>query len=387
MLAHTKWHHLPSTRYVAQWTTTSRLADQEAAWRQLAAQSVDANPFYEPDYLLASARHLEKADIRCIVIYRDGARNSDMIGLFPLNTFTLPGGVRLPALEFYQNPYVCLTAPLVHREDPAGVWECFLDCLKRSSDVPRLMHAAQFASARQTYASLIEVLARRGIAHEAVSTFERASIKRLADFDSYLARLSSNRRKDVARRERRLAEQGEVSFRLIRGGDERGDALDTMLTLEKSGWKGDSGTALACTPDTEAFARAAFLGKTGSIALLAVDGTPIAACACLSSHRTLFTVKIAHDEAYRAFGPGTLLDMKMAHTLTSPSAGYRRLDSCSSAGNPVEKYWVDREPITTLAFLTSEEVSTGWLHGFVAGLRALDRLKDLVRSVRNRSGL
>jgi CelD/BcsL family acetyltransferase involved in cellulose biosynthesis len=385
MLAHTKWHHLPSTRYVAQWTTTARLADQQAAWRRLASQSVDANPFYEPDYLLASARHLDRQDIRCIVIYRDGARDSDMIGLFPLKSFTLPGGMRLPALEFYHNPYVCQTTPLVHRDDPAGVWECFLDCLKRTSNAPRLIHAAQFPSTRQTCISLMEVLARRGLASETVSTFERASIKRLADFDSYVARLSANRRKDLARRERRLAEQGEVGFRLIREESEKALALDTMLTLERSGWKGDSGTALACTPETEQFARAAFLGKSGSIALLTVGGAPIAACACLSSHRTLFTVKIAHDEAYRAFGPGTLLDMKMARTLTSPSAGYRRLDSCSSSGNPVEKYWIDREPISALAFLTTEDASTGWLHGFVAGLRGLDRLKDMMRTMRDRA--
>ena len=378
MLAHTKWHPLPSTRHVAQWTTTTRLAGHLPAWRRLAARALDANPFYEPDYLLASARHLEKDDIRCIAVWRDGSPSSDLIGLFPLQRLALPGGALVPALAFYHNPYVCQTTPLIDREDPTAVWDSFLERCARTPGAPRLIHAPQLPIARATHARLLDALERRGLSSMLISSFERASIKRFGDFGLYMQRLSANRRKDLRRRERRLAELGDVRFRLVTGA-EKAAALDQMLEIEHSGWKGDTGTALACNPDTAAFAREAFLGEIGSVALLSAGDRVIAAGACLSSHRTLFTVKIAYDEAMHSFGPGTLLDMKMAETLSCPETGYRRLDSCGVAGDPVESYWLDREPIGSLAFVVSPETGSGWLSGYATAMRNLQRLRGLAR--------
>src|SRR2546421_10899173 len=64
-------------------------------------------------------------------------------------------------------------------------------------------------------------------------------------FDDYLKGLSKNLRKQVGRRRRRLEEAGRVTIEVQTSTHGLASALDDFVALESSGWKSESGTAIA----------------------------------------------------------------------------------------------------------------------------------------------
>src|SRR2546423_995775 len=73
------------------------------------------------------------------------------------------------------------------------------------------------------------------------------------DFDNYLRGLSKNLRKQVARRRRRLEEAGHVSIEVQTSARGLSSALEDFVALEPSGWKQQSGTAVASRGATRPF--------------------------------------------------------------------------------------------------------------------------------------
>jgi CelD/BcsL family acetyltransferase involved in cellulose biosynthesis len=122
------------------------------------------------------------------------------------------------------------------------------------------------------------------------------------------------------------------------------DAFEVFLKLEAQGWKGESGTALLSHAEDAAFARrwiAALAAHDGaSVALLRVDGKPIAAQVLLYSGTMAYTWKTAFDAAFSKFSPGALLIDKVTDTLFA--AGITQIESCSPAGSFMEQLWTGR---------------------------------------------
>jgi CelD/BcsL family acetyltransferase involved in cellulose biosynthesis len=132
--------------------------------------------------------------------------------------------------------------------------------------------------------------------------------------ERFLTGLNGRFRSGLKRRQRRLAEQGEV--RLTRVDSEEGleAALAEGFLLEASGWKGRNGTAILQHPHTHAFydALAHQAARAGMLALytLSLDGAPIAFHYGLFDRGRYLTLKSAYDEELRQFGPGQLLTLE-----------------------------------------------------------------------------
>jgi len=116
-------------------------------------------------------------------------------------------------------------------------------------------------------------------------------------------------RANVRRRMRKLEARGPV--RLVRL--ERADpaALRSFYELERAGWKGEQGTAIACDPRTVRFydeiARAAAGFGYLSLFILECAGRPIAVHYGLTYRGRYFVPKLTYDEGYREFAPGHLI--------------------------------------------------------------------------------
>ena len=364
----------PATHYVAEWTTTERLAQRTDAWRTLFENSIEPNPFYAPEYLLASAQ-LDKRDIRCVAIYRDGSRDSELVGLFPLQRARILDGFLVPALEFYFNDYTCRTTPLIHKDDPQGVWDCFLDRCLHTLDQPQKIISRLMPTAGAIHAALQAALAERGLAVAAFDVHQRAAVERPDRFLTAFAKIASARRSDMRRRRRRMRLDGHGEISTLKGSQITPDIIDAFLNLEASGWKGKAGTALGSREDTRAFARAAFASPNTELNVLTFNGQIIAADVCLNGGGVLYPVKTAYDESFSGYSPGMLLAIHMMR-LIADGPGYTSADSCSIAGHIVETIWPDRLEIGAVTFATSTAVSRQSLDqmiGLIGNIRRLRR--------------
>jgi len=369
----------PRSSYIAEWTSVDSLARYKDRWRALADRAAEPNPFYSPEYLLSSARDIEKSDIRCMAIYRDATPDADLVGLFPVMHGRLAQGAVIPTLEFYQNDYICSTAPLIDRDDPVGVCGRFLDLFEGELSRPRTAISRFMPSMRAASKALAEALAERTYPLEIVSRFERAAVETERGLDSYLSQLSTNRRKDLRRRHRRMEEVGSVTFHTAANGPDLRAALDDFLRIEASGWKGEAGTAMDCQPGTRRLAEHAFLGPDSEIDLLAIDGRAVAACASIISRGVKFTVKVAFDETYRANSPSVLLDSYMLGQFTR-GGRLSRADSCAIPGALVENLWREKEPVEFQAFAIHPSTSTARVRSLASTLRGFERLKTWMKA-------
>jgi hypothetical protein len=145
---------------------------------------------------------------------------------------------------------------------------------------------------------------RRGLLH-------RGSVLNVkGDFDSYLATLG-NMRSNLKRYRKKLERRGRVSIDIRTGSAASADFLDEFLTLEASGWKGRSGTALLNQPDSVPFHMALIRNFAAQERLewhtIRVNECLVAARMALRCGNALLFPKIAFDEAFAECRPGSIL--------------------------------------------------------------------------------
>jgi CelD/BcsL family acetyltransferase involved in cellulose biosynthesis len=120
---------------------------------------------------------------------------------------------------------------------------------------------------------------------------------------------SASFRRNLKRRLRRAREEFDVRLRRVDQADP--ESLEAFFDLEKRGWKGKAGTAIACSAATRDFytsvARGAAEHGYLSSYFLEFNGIPVAGHLGLWHHGRYFLPKVAFDEAYARFSPGHLI--------------------------------------------------------------------------------
>jgi CelD/BcsL family acetyltransferase involved in cellulose biosynthesis len=145
-------------------------------------------------------------------------------------------------------------------------------------------------------------------------------------FAQYQEQVPAKQRHDLARRRRRLEEQGEV--RLEIRTDVSPEALAEFVRLEESGWK--AGDAVAEDTRARRFYTdvAAWAAQRGllRIAFLRVGEQAIAADLAIETERRHYLLKTGYDPDYRRYGPGKLLRREMVeHAFTAGLDSYEFL--------------------------------------------------------------
>ncbi|WP_132389136.1 GNAT family N-acetyltransferase [Novosphingobium sp. PhB165] len=131
------------------------------------------------------------------------------------------------------------------------------------------------------------------------------------------ARFNAGRRSDFRRARRRAEAEGEVTFEMHAPSRATFDALfDEAVEIERSGWKGDAGTALGCDPVKAAFFRDFLSRASGEgacrVAFMRIGGKAVAMQLAVEFQRRYWLFKIGFDTAFSRVSPGNLL---MLHAL------------------------------------------------------------------------
>ena len=161
---------------------------------------------------------------------------------------------------------------------------------------------------------IIEI-ADRLIAGRRAQELDLAGAEAVADqglsFRDYLARRPAALRNTFRRNSARLAAAGAVRFALVQDRGALADALACYEQVYAASWKRSE--------PYPAFMRrlAAGLAAAGALrlGLLHVDERPVAAQIWLVQRGRAILYKLAHDQAFDAFSPGTVLTMRMLERL------------------------------------------------------------------------
>ncbi len=118
-------------------------------------------------------------------------------------------------------------------------------------------------------------------------------------------------RANLRRRRRKLAGHGELLLQRVDSAEGLDEALAEGFRLEASGWKGQQGTAMSCTPQTRRFytalARVAAEQRSLALYFLRAGGRAVAFHFGLQMGGRYFLLKPGYDEALGECSPGQLL--------------------------------------------------------------------------------
>lgn len=344
----------------------AQLAPYADAWDALAEAAIEPNPFYER-WMLEPALLPFGKDKRLIFVFifaADTAQPSArpvLCGFFPLDLSRRYEGLGKPlplkTVGLWKHKYGYLCTPLVHEEGVAETIAAFFAWLDEYAHGAALMDFRYLAEG-PFYRALADYLDRAERPHYLAQSFTRAILRPRGDGQTYLREaLSREHRKDLRRKERRLAETGALAYAVMDAASDPRAWIEEYMTVENISWKGKQGVALLSTPGEREFferiAMAAF--SRGRLMMLALrhNGRAIA-CKCnFIAGRGSYAFKIAYDDEHAHSSPGVLLEMENIRRLHASDA-LDWMDSCADPNNPmINRLWLDRLPLQSVAVSTS----------------------------------
>ncbi|MEK7265276.1 MAG: GNAT family N-acetyltransferase [Pseudomonadota bacterium] len=319
----------------------------EAEWADLAANAVEANPFYSPSLLIPALDAFAGVDVR-VAIVRDA--RGRLIALAPVAPAR--GYSRLPVkyIATWMHDHCFYAAPLIRKGAEAVALAALFDLAEKEGAFFRLRHldaqgpvAAEAKKAARSAGRLTASSAR----------FERALLEGGFTTEDVLDRaMRGKKRKELRRLRSRLKEQGAVVFETLASAGDVGLWTEEFLELESAGWKGGTGTALASAKAGRAFfaaaVRRAFAAGSLDFHRLTLAGKPIAMIVNFIENGAGYSFKIAYDEAYARFSPGVMLEIDLLRAFEQ-RAGLRFVDSCAARDHPmINTLWRGRRSIEAL---------------------------------------
>lgn len=345
-----------------------------AAWEDLIRRA-SSNVFMNP-VALRAACDTKFADVHMLLAWDGDAEPRKLVGLWALQQRKV-APFRLALLEALPFYYAFLSSPVV---DPAYVTEvipAFFAALEQNPSLPNVVSLKDLDAESPSYAAMVETLAANGSMQLKLCESKRPFATR----ESGVKRSGSTRKK-LRQDWNRLSALGTVDVANDRAPGAVAQAFEAFLALELGSWKGTQGTALLCDGADAAFVRR-LVGdlaqqQNASVALLRIDGRPIAAQVLMYCGPTAYTWKTAFDATYGKYSPGALLVDKVTEELFA-RPGIEAIDSCSVEGSFMAQLWTGRRTMVDLLI----DVGSGQSLGFTleAGRQ---RGYHLLRELRNR---
>jgi hypothetical protein len=315
-------------------------------WDQLAASALEANPFYSRHYVLAGLDTIDRqAGINAVSV-RD--RTGDLVGLFPFRRrFIAP--FPWTVARGAENSQQFSGIPLVAPGSAAFAIDAWLETLK-SGSVPRFWALGNVSLEGEFAQTVMKAAGAHGLKTVTVLPYDRPYLARHPEgFAGHCTDVvSKSRQQDIRRNLRRLREMGELSFERAVEPGLVAERLDQFLVMERSGWKGQQGSALLCDPAEGIFARRAFSGADNSalrasIDSLLLDGEPIAMSVNIACGSSAFTPKCAHDERFRKQSPGLVLEYLIVERFYSDDTFSDMDAATTTGGHVVQGLWNGRK--------------------------------------------
>ena len=319
-------------------------------WDALAAHAAEPNPFAERWCVEPGLAAFDPAGHAVLAALTVGGA---LAGIMPLARSLRYEQFPFPHLASWNHANAFCGTPLVAAGHEHAFWRELLGWADAHAGTALFLHLERVPADGPLYRALRDVCVAEARPTAVVQRTERAMLASPLSPQAYFdASLSGTKRKELRRQHTRLAEAGEVRFARRADAEGLGDWVAAFLALERDGWKGREGSALACDPAKAAFFGAALAGAAANGRLerlsLTLDGKPIAMLANFITPPGAYSFKTAYDERYARFSPGVLLQRENLHLLARGDLAWA--DSCAAADHPmIERIWRERRPIVRVS--------------------------------------
>lgn len=336
-------------------------------WEVLAARA-GANVFMHPEALCAAAA--AGFVIHMLLAWRNG----ELAGLWALRERRIAPFFKYLAAPPYE--YAFVSNPVIDPAHAGPVMRAYFEAIANDPALPKVIRLDALDGESDAFRAMMSELGMRQGPTLTLSEHARPFLG-----DESQRKRSGSTAKKLRQDWNRLAALGNVDIANERAPGAVRAAFDVFLDLEARSWKGASGTALLSRDGDATFTRRLIgaLAARGqaSVALLRLDGKPVAAQVLLYSGAMAYTWKTAFDAAFAKYSPGALLLDKVCDTLFA--GGIRQVESCSPETSFMTHLWAGRR--TTVHVLIDVGVSRSPTFALCT---AGERVVALLREQRNR---
>ena len=360
------------------------------AWDDLSAHAVSPNPFYESWMLRPALRFLQGEDaVQLLTVWSTVGGREVLIGLLPIVHRSTYRGLPLHHTATWQHLHCFLSTPLVRVGFERACFDAVFSWFDGSERAGLFLELRQFAGDGPFWEQLEPFLVESGRVIDETDYHQRAVLASTVSSEEYLRNaLSGKRRKELTRQMNRLQEQGAVSVVSCGLADDVEPWIKSFVALGRSGWKGREASALGSNVAQEQFFTA-IIGEAhqrGALYMskLLLGARALAMQCTFRSAKHGFAFKIAFDEEFSRFSPGTHLELdKIAYALDRDS-GMALYDSCAVPDHfMINRLWTERRAIRRLN-ISRRSVLGRLSVRTVASLRAVyDRYKQFKHQRRN----
>ena len=205
-------------------------------------------------------------------------------------------------VEALGNYYTALYAPLVHREATAQDVAELLREVRRSHAPMASLRLQPMDPQSRAWQVLLPALRLASLRPFTFFCFQNFFLRAPPDWASFLAQRNSKMRSNIKRMEKKLAQEGgRVEIVVDPTECERG--IDAYLQVYERSWKRDEPYPRFMPGLIRHAAEEGWL----RLGLAWLDGRPIAAQVWLVANRKADIYKVAYDEAFKEYSPGTVL--------------------------------------------------------------------------------
>jgi hypothetical protein len=323
--------------------------------QELADAAVEANMFYEPWALIPALQVYANDEVDVCFVWSE---DRQLVGVIPTSDADNP---RLPfsVATTWRHPRAYLGTPLIRAGWEHAVLDRWLMFVQRTRGPAARARLDLVDPNGPVAKAMRQVVDEFGGAAFDLEQYSRPLWQAGTPLQRKAGR---SRRKNLRRLGRRLRERGDVDLRSYAGTADVAAATLEFLRLERSGWKGQQGTALACEVDDRDFfgelVRGAAAGDRSLIQALTLDGVSIAMNIDFRSGTGGFCFKTAYDASLATFpNPRTL----RPHPPTAPSdRTFWGLGSPPRTGDPKSAC----RPTSTLLFWCGDRYNRGPVRSF-----------------------
>ncbi len=326
------------------------MMEHRPAWEDFSTRQLEENIYISFPWLLATLRQYGEAMApwQIVFVYRHEGEKRDMVGFAAFSVLAPNLLVPVPVLSTLKSPHGYLSHPVFDRDDADRAFLALWDWMNDRSQPWRIILFDQLPD-RSPVWDLVraEATSRKQRVWLKYAT-SRSMLRRVDSFDTYLAGLARGRRRSFGRLWRKLSAEYGAEVRLHRDRGTAPDLAERFLKLEARSWKGEAGTALACTDTGQRFFEEIIdaYDERGELFCveMVVDGDPIGMTINFVQGNTLFAFKTAYDPGFRTFSPGISTEV---HSIRSflEATDLETAESGTTGDSYIDDYWNDEADI------------------------------------------
>lgn len=339
-------------------------AELGGAFAELARHALEPNPHMAPPAVSAATLLTPESGIVVLAAWLSEALGFERLaGIWVLRRQRDWRSGFAPVLCAPLLPlYEVSSHPVLDRDHADDVARAMLRYILASADLPNTLALPLLPLDGPAADVLREACRVTGSRLSSYERWQRPVMQPQAgdDAERYLRRALGHGYKKRMQQFRAIARHGEATFRRRRGQAAL-EPFETFLALEAAGWKGRTGTAIACLPQDAAYFRrlAALLAGEDMLLVdaLLLDGRPLAMGVLVESADRRHFLKIAYDETESRHSPGRALTIAM---LKADFAGTPPAFFDSGAGEEVDAgtyVWGERRTMANVILRVGPD---GW---------------------------